>query len=412
MLFLTTAIIVSLVLLISLLLVASVLRRLLNERKYRRLDRLRQELTETVRRVLASDRTAQLPQPKPGSLSWQALESVLLDVVQDDRYRPAVTGMFTRIGFVAYHENRITKRSRIARASSIDALGKMGSVSSVQKLVPLLGCSDSEILTVTVRSLSRIGSPDALNAVMDRLPVLLGNSLITRKAMEASLLNFGARAIPHLVRHCRVSATDPWVVSCVLETLSHLPPDLRSAQSAASQLSSSHAEVRSKALKVLCVSGKLLPQNLVPLILPLLADPVWFVRIQAVKTVEGLRMQTSVSQQLGLLLMDSHWIVRDQAAAALIKSPEVALDIFIDVLKGTDNYARASVCEQIEKTAFSDDLMRNLVGSDRPIAQKSREVLVLMNKLNFSTPLLEYLASGGDERIKRELSTFVTAGAA
>ncbi len=411
MLLIATAIIISLVLLITLLLFASVLRRLLNERKYRKLDRLRKELGEAVRRALASGETDGLPHPKPTSLPWQALESVLLDLVQDNGSHAVVVGMLNRIGFVSYHESRLTKKSRIIRASSIDTLGKMRSVSSVPKLVPLLNGSDSEILTVTVRALSRIGSQDALSAVVERLPVLLGNGLVTRKAMEASLLNFGSPAIPHLIRYCRESVTDHWVVSCVLESLSHLPHDLASAQFASGLLANPHPEVRSKALKVLSASGRLLPGDAAPLILPLLDDPVWFVRIQAVRTVEGLGLLPAASSRLRILLLDANWNVRDQAAVALSRFPG-ALDIFLDVLLGTDLYAKESTCEQIEKTGFYDKLFKNLVGDDRSAADKSRQLLATMYQLNFATPLREYLVTGEDDRIRRELGRVVTAGEA
>jgi HEAT repeat protein len=411
MLLLATAVTVSLALLIALLFTASVLRRLLNERKYRMLDRLRSEITERVQQALSSSTDSQLTAPVPGSLPWQALESVLFNMAVDDPSSDKISALFSRLGFVSYHEGRIERRSRLVRATSIDALGRMRSVSSVPKLVPLLGGSDSEILTVTVRSLSRIGSREALTAVIERLSVLLGSSLVTRKAMERSLLNFGSAAIPELVRVSHAPHTDPWVISCVLETLSHLPPDLRSARFASTQLTNPHAEVRSKALKVLCASGSLVPRDLVLLILPLLDDPVWFVRIQAVRTVEGLRIQ-SACPKLGLLLFDPSWNVRDQATVALTKFPEVALDIFIDVLKGTDKYAKSSVCEQIEKTGFCDDLMKNLVTSEQPSAQKSREILALMYQLDFWTPFREYLAAGADEAIKRELRLLAPTGAA
>ncbi len=411
MLLLATAVIVSLALLIAMLFTASVLRRLLNERKYRMLDRLRPDMTESVRQAFSSNTVAQLTAPVPGSLPWQALESVLFSMTADPGMSEEIPGLFARLGFVSYHEGRIEKRGRLSRATSIDALGRMRSASSVPKLIPLLGSGDSEILTVTVRSLSRIGSPEALTAVVERLPTLLGSSLVTRKAMERSLLNFGSAAIPELVRASHAPHTDPWVISCVLETLSQLPPDLRSAQFASTQLASLHAEVRSKALKVLCASGPLVPRDLVLLILPLLDDPVWFVRIQAVRTVEGLRIQ-SACPKLGLLLFDPNWNVRDQAAVALTKFPELALDIFVDVLKGTDNYAKASVCEQVGKTGFCDDLMRSLVHAEQPFAQKSREILTLMYQLDFWTPFQEYLATGAEEEIKRELRLLAPAGGA
>ena len=194
-------------------------------------------------------------------------------------------------------------------------------------------------------------------------------------------------------------------MSCILETLSHLPPDGRSASLALLHLKSPNAEVRSKALKVLGSVEMNVPRDLPELVLPLLEDPVWFVRLQAAKSAGTLRLKTA-ARPLGKLLFDKNWNVRRQAAQALTRFGNAAIEIFLDALSTSDVYAKENICEEIEKAGFCDRLISNLC-CDGPLRTGSRDILKIMEGLNFSTPLMAYLANGGDERVKQEIRTFL-----
>jgi len=392
---LITATIAALVLFIIVLLLASIARRVGNDRRYRRLDALRREYGHRLMQALeltggAVD--AERFRAKPGSLAWQAVEDVLFAVVEEGRYAERGRAIFQRLGYVAFYEERLAARSVLARASAVDKLGRMRCMASASKIIPVL---------------SRIGTREALAAIIDRLPDLLGGSLVTRKAMETALLNFGETAIPCLIEY-HWEGADPWIISCILETLSHLTPDARSVSLAAEHLHSSNAEVRSKALKVLAGAGAVVPRDVALLVLPLLDDPVWFVRLQAAKAAGAIAPQTA-AEPLGRLLFDRNWHVRRQAALALTGLGLASLDVFLKALSATDGYAKESVCEEIEKAGFSDLLIANLGGNDGPLKSKSREILQIMQGLQFSTPLAEYLANGSDERIKQEIRCFTSS---
>jgi len=57
-------------------------------------------------------------------------------------------------------------------------------------------------------------------------------------------------------------------------------------------------------------------------------------------------------------------------------------------------------------------LMNNLDSPGRDTYEKSREILKIMASLGYGTPLREYLRSGGDDRIRKELTLIVQEGAA
>jgi hypothetical protein len=330
---------------------------------------------------------------------------VLFDAVLEGKFVEKGRRLFQKLGYVAFYEERLTGRNTLARASAIDKLGRMRCVASTPKLLPLLREGDPEILSVTVRALSRIGTKDGLAAIIGRMPDLLGGALVTRKAMETALLNFGEAAIPYLIEY-HWEGADPWIISCILETLSHLAPDARSVSLALQHLHSLNAEVRSKALKVLGRAEANVPAQLSELVLPLLEDPVWFVRLQAAKSIGVLGLKAA-ARPLGKLLFDRNWHVRRQAALALTRFGHTAIDIFLEALSTSDGYAKENICEEIEKAGFSDRLITNLCG-DGPLRTKSRNILEIMQGLHFSTPLVAYLANGEDERIKREIRGFLT----
>ncbi len=403
---LIAATIAALVLFILLLLLLSVVRRVRNERTYRKLDSLRQEYRDRLLRTLERDgATAAVTEfsARPGSLAWRACEDVLFAIAAEGRFAAEAAELFQRLGYAAHYETRLAARNVLVRASAIDKLGRMRCLASLPKLLPLLDAKDPETLSVTVRALGRIGAREGLAAIVQRLPVLLGGSFVTRKAMENALLNFGATAIPVLV-DCEEERSDPWVLSCILETLSHLPPDARSVSLAIGHLKSPNAEVRSKALKLLGNSGQMAPRDPAALVLPLLEDPVWFVRLQAARSVGALAPAAAAA--LKKLLFDEKWLVRGQAAREIMRLGSPAVDILLDALSTSDTYVKGGICEEIEKSGFADLLIRNLAAGDGPLRAKSREILTIMQGLHFSTPLHEYLSNGDDERIKQEIRCF------
>jgi hypothetical protein len=179
---------------------------------------------------------------------------------------------------------------------------------------------------------------------------------------------------------------------------------------AAGHLSSTNVEVRSKALKVLGRTENIrLVDNLPELVLPLLRDPVWFVRLQAIRSIRALKYEAA-TPLIGKLIFDENWQVRNEAAQALTVLGEHSLDIFLDILNGTDRYAKDSICEEIEKTNFSGQLIKNLTASDQGLKKKSRQVLEIMHSLGFSTPLNQYLEQEGDETEKELVRSMMITG--
>jgi HEAT repeat protein len=404
--------IAALLLLIVALFLTSIIRRAYKERKYRRLDYLRKIFDNKIRESLDSG-SLQRKQSEftasPRSDAWQAIEDILLNLINEERYKDEVRKQLSVLGYISFYEKQIENRNIQMRALGIDKLGRMKSEASLPKLIALLDDKNSEIVSVVVRSLSKIGGRAALQAIVERLSVILDRSIVTRKAMGMALQTFGADAIPALIEQ-NAGRDNLWVMSCILDILSRLPADPRAVHLAAAHLSSTNVEVRSKALKVLGRAENIrIVHNLPELILPLLQDPVWFVRLQAIRSIRALGTEGALAP-IGKLIFDENWQVRNEAVQACTVLGECSLDTFLEVLTGTDRYAKDSVCEEIEKTNFSEQLINNLKASDRVLQRKSRQVLEIMHSLGFSTPLSVYLEQEGDEKGKELIRSMMKTG--
>jgi HEAT repeat protein len=391
---------------------ATIYRRAAALSRYRMLDRNRERYGKRFRELIDAGKSVEefssFAFPSR-SAEWYAVEHVLFGLLADRGYESAGIALLDKLGYGSYYERKLGNRNVIARSSAVEKLGRMRSRASTGKLVPLLDGQNAEIVPVTVRALSKIGTREALEAVLDRLPDLYSRSLVSKKSIESSLWNFGPAAAPELVRYGERYG-DPVSRASVLQVLSVLGAP-EALPFAFRNLDHGDSEVRAKALKVIGAAGGDLPPGEKDRVLALLGDPVWFVRLQAAKALGTLGHDKAVPL-LAKRLVDDNWQVRNAAATALVLTSDNPSGIFLHTLGATDRYAKESLCEEIQKTGYVYRLMNNLDSPGRDTYEKSREILKIMASLGYGTPLREYLRSGGDDRIRKELTLIVQEGAA
>jgi hypothetical protein len=401
-----------LLLVILTVLAATIYRRAAALRRYRILDLNRDQYGKRFRELIDEGKSVEefsaFAFPSR-SAEWHAVEHVLFGLLADRRYESAGAALFGKLGYRSHYERKLENRNIIVKSSAVEKLGRMRCEASTGKLAPLLEAKNAEIVPITVRALSKIGTLEALEAVLVRLPDLYSRSFVSRKSIESSLRNFGPAAVSDLVRYGDLYV-DPVSRASVLEVLGGLgTPEALSF--AFRNLDHEDSEVRAKALKVIGAAGGGLPPGEKERVVALLGDPVWFVRLQAAKAL-GTLGHDKAEPVLAKRLLDDNWQVRNAAATALVKTSDNAIGIFLDTLGATDRYAKESVCEEIQKTDFVYRLIDNLESPGRETYGKSREILKIMASLGYGTPLREYLESGADDRIRRELTLIVQQGAA
>jgi HEAT repeat protein len=375
---------------------SSIFRRILNSRKYKALDRHRKFYKEKILRAMQRGNLMRqsvffLLRFSPKSIKWQAIEDILLLLIAEEKYKENAKEFFNKLDYVGFYEKKLESKNLIKKAAAIDKLGKMLSESSIEKLLAVLESEkkSAEIISITIRALSRIGLLEGLIGILEQLPNIWGKDLVSRKTIESSLINFGLPAVPELIKYGR-RYDDPQMRASLLEVLSGLPLTQLSCAFALENLDHSEAEVRAKALMLLGLANDF-SINIDPdLLLPSLNDEVWYVRLQAVKAFAKMKQEKAIGI-LGNLLLDTNWQVRNAASRALAAMEDASLDVFLKILKSEDRYARESVCEEIERTNLAKRLIENLDSLDRDVCEKSKKILGHMHSLNFSTPLLDYL---------------------
>jgi len=382
---------------------ASIIRRILRARRFRELDKLRRYYQEKLKDIIYSgnieDETINQFRSSPGSLKFQAIEDVLFKLMEQKKYEPEIKELFKRLGYIDYYEKKLRKRNPLIKAEALDKLGRMKSTASIEKIAGELRSTDPEIINVAMRALANIGTPQSLEIILDHLPLIYEKWLITRKAAENAILKYGEKAVPILLDYL-TRADNPKIIAIVLDILSHLESE-KAWSIAFNYLSHEDPEVRAKALKLLETAADSFVLSKIEKITSLLTDPVWFVRLHALRVLQKIKAN-KVQYALASSLFDSHWQVRDEAARALTRLGSSSLDIFLEALRYNDRYVQETICEEIEKTGFVNLLLENL-RAENGEKYKSKEILARMYALNFSTPLLEYLKHGSDEKIKEEI---------
>lgn len=399
-----------------LLLSLAVIRRLYNARKYRVMDRLRSKYLSLLYKYINSKTSMNQHldrfQAHPGSKKWIVIEDnlFLFSLINDTNYHDVACQLFEQLGYVDYYIKVLNSRKVIARATAIFKLGRMETPRSAKPLLAMIESENPEIISVTMHALIKAGDASILLKLLTKLPALLNKDLVTKKIIDSSLVAAGPRITPILLEYGK-TCKDPGMIASLLEVLSTFPVNREVYDFAVAHLGHPDPEVRIKALKVIAPCEKalgILHEGVLP---PLLKDPVWFVRLQAVRTL-GRQQQKENAQAIADLVLDEKWQVRNAAAMALTLLGEGAIDAFWTLLKSNDRYAKESICEEMQKTYFVDLLLELLTNSQGTNVVKAREILTVMAACGFSSPLKEFVATTKDAIHANEIKLIIAGATA
>jgi len=388
---------------------ASVTRRYFRLRMFTELDKSREFYRERIEKSLHSGtltaKKEQLRYPS-GSPKWKAIEEILLGHLEEPQYYEVISSLLKSLGYISHYERMTRGKDRIQKAYAIDMLGKMRSEGSTDLLLSLLIKDEGEIVTVTTRALSKIGSKRALKAILSRMPDLLKDRHITRKALVTSLVQFADTGINILLDFYRESP-HPWIKALVLDSLSHMR-NVETLPAAIEGLKDPHSEVRAKALKLVSVLGETISFDPTH-IYPLLIDSSWFVRLHAARALGNLRIEESAHLLRGML-MDSSWQVRNAAASSLSHLGHRGVEAFREIMGRDDNYAKETVCEELGKTGMVQRLIEDLGSEESERFRAAREIIGTMCSLNFKTQCEAYASQGENVKVREELARLMEGG--
>ena len=376
-------------------LILAIARRLYNARRYRILDDLRATQSASLKTFI--DKNVAPGQymsqfwARPGSLKWIALEDVLFSLAEDEANRPTVSFLFEQLRYIDYYSRMAKTRKNISRAAAIAKLGRMGNSTTAQQLLAMLDTRNIDTIAVTVRAIAKTGDAPILAKLIKKIPELLERNLVSKKTVDSSFIAAGPRVTSILAQFGN-TCESPAMTASILGILNSFPVNREVYDLAASHVGHPDPEVRSKAVKLILPCEEKLGILHETVLLPLLRDPVWFVRLQAVRTL-GNRKRKEYASEIASLVLDEKWQIRNEASIALTFLGKEAIDTFLSLLKSNDEYVTASICEEIEKTGYVDILLGLVKDRQDPDASKAKEILTIMVKNNFTSPLGDFARS-------------------
>jgi hypothetical protein len=154
-------------------------------------------------------------------------------------------------------------------------------------------------------------------------------------------------------------------------------------------------DVRARCTAVVaCLDDRKVPGVL----LRLLRDPEWFVRLHAVRALARQSFVPQISQ-IAKVLGDPHWRVREAAVRTLLTFGSRGIDQILSALVQTDAHASMDqISDEIQRAGLIPVLLSRLQSPEYTIARKAIERLTGMGKSSY---LLAALQNGsGHARAK------------
>jgi len=301
---------------------------------------------------------------------------------------------FERLGFVDHYISRLQSRGWWYRAEAAEKLGYIGSERGTQPLVKHMDDPVGEVRVRVARALGRIGTPEALDYLVEALRDPGRWSAIR---VGGILINAGEGGVERLMKayatlpfHARVAAID---IFARIRSLKASPLLLE-------LLEDENSDIRARAAFALGATGD--PNFAEPLI-GALKDPAWAVRAMAAKAVGRLKEAASIPT-LCECLQDAEWWVRANAAEALKNKGEKGSQALLGMLESDDTYAAQQAVQMLQESGSLDGMIAQLGSPDKGERQASLEFMARLVMLRRTDLLTEMALNHPEASIRERLS--------
>jgi len=419
---------------------AAIARRQRRERYFQRIDDLRQRYGPVIAAVLSQKieyaRGLEVLKGISGRDRNYVLEQLCLERRPAPEQVPLLRRLCEDLGLVKVWQDRLSGRMGKAslrdawarpegvvervgglrfllRARSADNLGIIQHRPSWPLLVRALGDPHPDVQAVAVRSLAAIQEPESFPALVERLHAVLlkPSAALSLRAVKTALVSFPlkdavglAPSLGHSHRRIRFVATD--IVREMVERLAVqeedfvLEPKTFPAQLAESFLTQlgfdENPDVRARAAPVIAY---LADPRATPVLLALLGDAEWFIRLHAVRAF-AKRKYISQAPQIARRLTDPHWMVREAAARTLLVFGRVGSDQLTNhFLETEDRYSREQIADQMQRAGLIPGLLAQYAGEADSRVGKVIEQLAEMGKTSY---LVEVMEKSSERELRRK----------
>lgn len=413
-------------------------RRQRRERYFQRLDDLRQRYYPVVVALLNEkieyQRGMEALKNLPGLDRSYFLEQLIFQKPPTTKQLPLLRQMCEELGLVKLWQHHLSGRFDVAtlrdalarpegllqrvgrlnfllRAKSAEYLGLIQHHESWPLLVKALNDPHPDVRGVAARSLASIGEPESIPALLEQLKRVVqhpsGN--LSLRAVKSALVSFPLKECTRLLpmlrdTHPRMRFLAVDIIREMTEREAERDPDFVLSAAAHGQdlgetllthcAFDDNADVRARAAPVI---SHLADVRGTPVLLTLLEDPQWFVRLHAVRAL-AKRKYISQAEQIARRLTDSHWGVREAAARTLLVFGRVGMDQLADhMLKTEDRYSREQIADEIQRAGLIPTLLAQYATEEDA---RERRVFLQLADMGKTSYLLTTLASSPDRGLR------------
>ncbi|MBI1820225.1 MAG: HEAT repeat domain-containing protein [Nitrospirae bacterium] len=354
------------------------------------------------------------------SMEWSAIEELLInkkrtfpDLTQQELYI-----ISRKLGYTEFYLAQLKDGAGLKKAFAAEQLGRMGAVEAVPFLIKALYDKNLNVRIGACRALAHINNLDCTHALIEKLIQALDHSndlslrilipAILRKgsAIEETLLtkfDHSSGAVRSIFTQLLVETAHPGLLSFFIKAALDSEP-----------------EVRAKAIRGL---SKIHSDHSVSTIIGLISDPLWFVRLQAVKAIGELK-HPRFYPIIWRGLTDFNWQVRTEAGKSLMKISVEALHLVSNSeMWPQDRFAKEQIFEELQRSGYIVSQIKFLESESQEEKKKALRFLEMamdfgvisilidsaLHHPNFQVrlTLLKLLSKKNDPRVKEFLKKIV-----
>jgi HEAT repeat protein len=308
---------------------------------------------------------------------------------------------------------RVARLRFLLRAKSAENLGTIHHQPSWPLLLRALDDPHPDVQVAALRALAAIGEPESFPELVRRLHdvVLKPATPLSLRSIKTALVSFPLTQAPVLIpslkhehRRIRFFATD--IIREMVEREAAadeefvlepkiFPDELR--ELFLTKLGfDENPDVRARAAPVI---ARLPDPRSVPILLTLLGDTEWFVRLHTVRTLAKPKFQPQAAE-IARRLTDSNWMVREAAGQTLLIFGQPGVNqLFEDFLRSPDRYTREQIAETMQRSGLVPTLLAQYLEAHNGREKHVIEQLAQMGKTSY---LLALLARTPDKELRKK----------
>lgn len=297
---------------------------------------------------------------------------------------------------------RIGRLGFLVRATSAEYLRIVQHKASWPLLVTALNDRHPDVQSVAARALAAIEEPKSFPALVERFHkmILRPTGKMSLRTIKSALvcfpLNQCSALLPSLTHtHPRIRFLSVDIIREMVERKesqdedfildSRLFPTVMADLFLTKLCFDNNADVRARSARII---ANLADGRATPVLLTLLEDSEWFVRLHTVRAL-AKRKFLPQADRVAAHLTDSHWMVREASAKTLLVFGRVGINQLEEhFLQTQDGYSREQIADEMQRTGFIPSLLAQYGVESESRDARVLKLLATMGKTSYLVAVL------------------------